>query len=224
MRVLVVDDEEALAAAVAEGLSDEGFTVDVVHDGGEALWMACEGNYAAVVLDVLLPSMDGVSVCRELRARGRWTPILMLTVRSGHRDEVDALDVGADDYLTKPFAFEVLLARIRALVRRPRLPGDEPLSAGNLTLDLRRRTCRRGDTDVVLSPREFALLHALLERPGAVVPRSELLDRVWGWDFDGHPGILDVYIGYLRDKIDRPFQRRSIETVRGIGYRMVAER
>lgn len=218
MRILVVDDEETLAEAIAHGLRAEGFAVDVAHDGREALWRASEGNYAAIVLDVLLPGMDGFGVCQELRAGGRWTPVLMLTVRNAVQDETDALDLGADDYVTKPFDFSVLVARLRALVRRP--PGDdrEPLRAGDLELDLRRRSCRRAGTEIELSAREFTLLHALVERQGDVVPRHQLRDRVWGWEFDGNPGILDVYIGYLRNKVDRPFQRDSIRTVRGVGY------
>jgi len=219
VRVLVVDDEVALAEALAEGLGSEGFTVDTAHDGLEGLWLASEGNYAAIVLDVLLPGMDGTGVCRELRERGVWTPVLMLTVRSGAQDEVDALDLGADDYLTKPFSFDVLVARLRALVRRP-APAGDPLSVGDLVLDIGRRTCRRGNVDVPLSPREFALLHALVERAEQVVERHALRDRVWGWAFDGNPAILDVYIGYLRDKVDRPFKRQSIRTVRGVGYRI----
>jgi two-component system OmpR family response regulator len=218
VRVLVVDDEETLAQAIAQGLSDEGFTVDVAHDGRDALWMACEGNYAAIVLDVLLPGMDGFSVCQELRARALWTPVLMLTVRNTSQDETDALDLGADDFVTKPFDFSVLVARLRALVRRPRKDGAEPLRVGDLELDLRRRHCRRAGTDIDLSAREFTLLHALVERRGEVVPRHQLRDRVWGWQFDGNPGILDVYIGYLRNKVDRPFGRHTIRTVRGVGY------
>ena len=224
MRVLVVDDEVALAAAIAEGLELEGFTVDVAHDGDEALWLACEGNYAAIVLDVMLPGMDGMSVCARLRERGVWTPVLMLTVRAGQRDETDALDLGADDYVTKPFAFEILVARLRAMIRRPAAPDAVPLGVGDLTLDVRRMRCRRDDVEIDLSKREFYLLHALLERAGHVLARHELRDRVWGWDFDGNPGILDVYIGYLRDKIDRPFGRRSIQTVRGVGYRIADDR
>ncbi|WP_216211735.1 response regulator transcription factor [Amycolatopsis aidingensis] len=224
MRILVVDDEEALAEAIAEGLTDEGFTVDVVHDGREALWLAREGNYSAIVLDVLLPGMDGFAVCQELRRAGGWTPVLMLTVRNAARDERDALDLGADDFLGKPFDFSVLVARLRALIRRPRANTLPPVRAGDLELDLRLRTCRRAGTEISLSAREFTLLHALLERPGTVVPRHELRDRVWGWDFDGNPGILDVYIGYLRNKVDRPFGLHTIRTVRGVGYLIEAER
>ena len=218
MRILVVDDEETLADAIAQGLRAEGFAVDVAHDGREGLWRASEGNYAAIVLDVLLPGLDGFGVCQELRARGRWTPVLMLTVRDAVEDETDALDLGADDYVTKPFDFAVLIARLRALVRRPHGDGREPLRAGDLELDLRRRSCRRAGTEIELSAREFTLLHALVERQGEVVSRHQLRDRVWGWEFDGNPGILDVYIGYLRNKVDRPFQRDSIRTVRGVGY------
>ena len=222
MRILVVDDEVVLAGAIAQGLGDEGFAVDVVHDGREALWMACEGSYAAIVLDVLLPGMDGVRVCQELRARGLWTPVLMLTVRDTVEDETDALDLGADDYVTKPFDFAVLVARLRALVRHPRGGAPAPLRVGDLELDLRRRSCQRAGIEIALSVREFALLHALVERQGEVVPRQRLRDRVWGWQFDGNPAILDVYIGYLRNKVDRPFQRHTIRTVRGVGYMIEA--
>ncbi|HSK95721.1 MAG TPA: response regulator transcription factor [Euzebyales bacterium] len=222
MRILVVDDEVALAEAIAQGLGVEGFAVDVAHDGRDALWMACEGSYAAIVLDVLLPGMDGVRVCQQLRARALWTPVLMLTVRDTVGDEADALDLGADDYVTKPFDFAVLVARLRALVRRPHGEAATPLRAGDLELDLRRHSCRRAGTEIALSVREFALLHALVERQGEVVPRQRLRDRVWGWEFDGNPAILDVYIGYLRNKVDRPFQRHTIRTVRGVGYMIEA--
>lgn len=222
MRVLVVDDEIPLAEAIAEGLTAGGFAVDVVHDGEDALWRATEASYALVLLDVLLPSLDGLSVCRELRARGDWTPVLMLTVRDDARDETSALELGADDYVTKPFSFDVLFARVHALLRRPRDVGWAPLRVDDLEVDPRRRTCRRGGTDIALSGREFSLLQALVEEPGRVVPRAELRDRVWGWEFDGNPGILDVYIGYLRGKVDRPFGRDTIHTVRGVGYRIGA--
>ena len=221
MRLLVVDDEVELTEPLAEGLGAEGFDVEVVHDGCEGLWRARERPYDAIILDVLLPGLNGFRVCEELRRGGVTTPVLMLTVKSGEYDEADALDLGADDYLTKPFSFVVLLARIRVLLRRPAGAPASGLRVGDLELDVRHHRCRRGDVDVVLTAQEFALLHALATAEGAVVPRDELLDRVWGWDFDGNPGVLDVYIGYLRAKVDRPFRRRSIETVRGVGFRLV---
>ena len=224
MRLLVVDDEAELTDPLAEGLGAEGFDVEVVHDGCEGLWRARERPYDVIILDVLLPGMNGFRVCEQLRRDGIATPILMLTVKSGEYDEADALDLGADDYLTKPFSFVVLLARIRALLRRQAAGAPTGATVGDLEVDVRQHRCRRGPVDVELTAQEFALLHALTTAAGAVVRRDELLDRVWGWDFDGNPGVLDVYIGYLRAKVDRPFGRRSIQTVRGVGFRLVDDR
>ena len=222
MRVLLVEDEGNLAAAVARGLRAEGFAVDVAGDGGRGLQRALEGGYAAVVLDIMLPGRSGYDVLRELRARQVWTPVLMLTAKDGEYDIADALDLGADDYLPKPFAFIVLVARLRALVRRGAPERPAVLAVGDLVLDPAAHRVHRGDAEVALTAREFALLEHLMRRAGDVVPKSELLAQVWDENFAGDPNIVEVYIGYLRRKIDAPFGRRSIETVRGVGYRMAA--
>jgi DNA-binding response OmpR family regulator len=223
VRVLVVEDEPTIADALATGLTAEGFDVDVVHDGTDGLWRARETNYAAIVLDILLPGMNGYRVCRTLRDEGNWTPILMLTAKDGELDEAEALDTGADDFLSKPFSFVVLVARLRALLRRGAVPRPPVLTVGSLTLDPATRQCRRDDAVVDLTAREFSLLELLMRRSDAVVPKQVLLDEVWGIDFEGDPNIVEVYIGYLRRKIDAPFDAHSIVTVRGAGYRLVAE-
>ena len=221
VRVLVVDDEKAIVEALERGLAAEGFDVDVAYDGDEGLWRATAITYDAIVLDIMLPKMNGYKVCAELRAAEVWTPVLMLTAKSGEYDEAEGLDTGADDYLTKPFSFVVLVARLRALMRRGAAPRPAVLSLGGLELDPVARSCRRGGAPVPLTPREFALLHVLAASPGMVFSKHELVDQVWGWEFQGDPNIVEVYIGYLRKKIDAPFGVRSIETVRGFGYRMV---
>jgi two-component system, OmpR family, response regulator len=221
VRVLVVDDELPLADALARGLTGEGFSVEVVHDGDEALWRARERTYSAIVLDLLLPRRNGYQICRELRAEGNWTPILMLTAKDGEYDEAEALDTGADDFLSKPFSFVVLVARLRALARRGSVPRPPLLRAGDLMLDPATRECRRGSISITLTPREYAVLEHLMRRAGAVVPKATLVDAVWGHEFDGDPNVAEVYVGYLRRKIDTPFNRRSIVTVRGVGYRVV---
>jgi DNA-binding response OmpR family regulator len=221
--VLVVEDEVHLGETLVRGLQAEGFDVELVHDGAEGLWRARERPYAAVVLDILLPGMNGYEVCRTLRAEGVWTPVLMLTAKSGEYDEAEALDIGADDFLSKPFSFVVLVARLRALARRGAAPRPPVMTVGDLVLDPAARTCHRGDVPVTLTPRELALLAALLRRPGEVVPKRELLREVWGDDFDGDANVVEVYMGYLRRKIDGPFQRRSLQTVRGAGYRVMAD-
>ena len=221
MRVLVVEDEVRLGEAVARGLEAEGFAVDLVHDGLEGLWRAREQPYAAVVLDILLPGMNGYEVCRTLRTEQVWTPILMLTAKSGEYDEAEALDTGADDFLSKPFSFVVLVARLRALVRRGGSPRPPVLSCGDVELDPVTRVCARGGVSVELTAREFDVLERLMRRAGEVVRKSELLDDVWGQDFEGDANVVEVYIGYLRRKLDAPFGRRSIVTVRGAGYRVV---
>jgi two-component system, OmpR family, response regulator len=223
MRVLVVEDETHLAETVARGLRAEGFDVELAHDGLDGLWRARERPYAAVVLDILLPGMNGYEVCRTLRSEGVWSPILMLTAKSGEWDEAEALDLGADDFLSKPFSFVVLVARLRALARRGSAPRPAVLTHGDLTLDPATRTCTRGDATVDLTPRELAVLAALLERPGEVVAKSDLLRRVWGDDFEGDANVVEVYVGYLRRKLDAPFDRRTIQTVRGVGYRMAPD-
>jgi two-component system OmpR family response regulator len=224
MRVLVVEDEEALADAVARGLEAEGFDVDVVHDGLDGLWRAREWDYGAVILDILLPGMNGYKVCRTLRDERVWTPILMLTAKDGDYDEAEALDTGADDFLSKPFSFVVLVARIRALMRRGAHPRPAVLEVGSLSLDPATRACARGDTKIHLTPREFALLELLMRRPGVVVPKLELLDGAWGSDFAGDPNVVEVYVRYLRRKIDQPFALETLQTVRGAGYRIVEDR
>jgi DNA-binding response OmpR family regulator len=223
VRVLVVEDEAHLANVVARGLNAEGFTVEVTHDGIDGLWRARERQYGAIILDILLPGMNGYEVCRTLRAEGIWTPILMLTAKNGEYDEAEALDTGADDFLAKPFSFVVLVARLRALQRRGAVTRPPVLQAGDLTVDPGRRRCSRGDTDVSLTAREFDLLEALMRRSGDVCSKHELLDEVWGHDFGGDANVVEVYVGYLRRKVDAPFGRASLQTVRGVGYRVVAD-
>jgi DNA-binding response OmpR family regulator len=223
VRVLLVEDEIGLADAVRTGLIAEGFSVEVVHDGLEGLWRARERTYGAIILDLLLPGMSGFEVCRTLRAEGVWTPILVLTAKEGEYDEAEALDTGADDYLTKPFSFVVLVSRLRALQRRGATARPPVLEVGDLVVDPASRECRRDGSPVNLTTREFDLLEALVRKPGVVRSKSELLDAVWGHDFDGEPNVVEVYVGYLRRKIDAPFGRRSLQTVRGAGYRVVAD-
>jgi DNA-binding response OmpR family regulator len=222
MRVLVVEDEKRLAATLKRGLSAEGFAVDVALDGPQGLWMAREHAYDAVVLDIMLPGMNGYKICGTLREEGRWMPILMLTAKDGEYDEAEALDTGADDFLSKPFSYVVLLARLRALLRRG-VPKVATLHIGSLTLDPARRTCRREGREIELTRREFTLLEALMRRGGTVAPKDALLDEVWGPEFEGDRNIVEVYVGYLRRKIDDDFERRMLHTVRGTGYRIVAD-
>lgn len=221
MRVLVVEDEVRLAAAIARGLRAEGFDVETVADGVEGYWRASERPYGAIVLDILLPGMNGYQVCRQLRADGVSTPILVLTAKDGEYDEADALDLGADDFLRKPFHYVVLVARLRALQRRGAAQRPAPLTVGDLRFDPGARRCRRGTTPISLSAREASLLEFLLIRGGDPVGKGELLDAVWGAEDDHDPNLVEVYIGYLRRKVDRPFGRNSIQTVRGVGYRLV---
>jgi len=223
VKVLIVDDEAAMADAVARGLVAEGFVVQTASDGVEGLWMAEEFDYDAIVLDVMLPGLSGYEVCRRLRARGSHVPVLMLTARDDERDEADGLDLGADDYLTKPFSFLVLLARLRALLRRAPAERAPVLSVGDLRLDPASRQCTRGDVDVHLTAREFALAEFLVRRKGQVLSKIQIGQHVWDADLDVDSNIVEVYIGYLRRKIDEPFGVRSIETVRGVGYRLQDE-
>jgi DNA-binding response OmpR family regulator len=222
VRVLVVEDEPGLGDALARGLSAEGFGVDVVRDGLEGLWRAREQAYAAIVLDIMLPKLNGYALCRQLRSEGVWTPILMLTAKSGEYDEAEALDTGADDFLTKPFSYVVLVARLRALVRRGAGPRPVALTVGDLVLDPAQRSCVRAGTEISLTGREFALLELLARRAEEVVPKLEILDQVWGPEFPGDPNVVEVYVGYVRRKIDTPFGRSSLVTVRGAGYRLTA--
>ena len=220
MRLLVVEDEKALASGLRSGLEAEGFAVDVAADGVDGLWMARENTYDAILLDLMLPGLDGYQVCRQMREARIWTPVLVLTARDEEHDEVKSLDAGADDYVSKPFSFPVLLARLRSLLRRG--AGERPavLAAGDLRLDPATKRAWRGDDEVVLTVRELALLEFLLRRCGEVVSKRIILDHVWGDDFEGDANIVEVYIRHLRNKVDRPFDRESIQTVRGAGYRV----
>jgi two-component system, OmpR family, response regulator len=222
MRVLMIEDEVPLAEAVARGLRREGYEVECAHDGLSGLERARESGYDAIILDILLPKMNGYKICETLRGEGIWTPILMLTAKDGEYDEAEALDTGADDFLSKPFSFVVLVARLRALLRRG-APKVAKLHIGSLTLDSARRTCRRSGSEIDLTRREFKLLEALMQRGGAVASKDDLLDEVWGPEFEGDRNIVEVYVGYLRRKIDDDFEPRMLHTVRGAGYRIVAD-
>lgn len=222
MRVLVVEDEKRLARAVKVGLEAEGFAVDVAHDGTDGLWMAREHSFDAIVLDLMLPGINGYKVCETLRAEGDWTPILMLTAKDGEWDQVEGLDTGADDYLTKPFSFPVLVARLRAVVRRGAVERPTVLEVGDLRLDPAARRAWRGDDELALTAREHALLAFLMRHPGDVVSKTQILDAVWDTNFDGDPNIVEVYVRHLRNKIDRPYGREAIETLRGAGYRLAS--
>jgi DNA-binding response OmpR family regulator len=222
VRVLVVDDEQRLAAALRRGLEAEGIAVDVAHTGTDGLWLARENEYDVLVLDIMMPGMSGYTLCRTLRDEQDWTPILMLTAKDGDWDQIEALDTGADDFLTKPFSFAVLLARLRSLVRRGSRERPVVLEAGDLRVDPASRTVTRGETAVTLTSREFAVLEFLIRRKGEAVSKAEILANVWDFDFDGDPNIVEVYIRHLRNKIDRPFERNAIETLRGAGYRLDA--
>jgi DNA-binding response OmpR family regulator len=223
MHLLVVEDEENLGAALVDGLRAEGFAVDLATDGNEGLRLAREHDYDAMVLDLLLPGVNGFAICRTLRSEGVWTPILVLTAKDGEYDEAEALDTGADDYLSKPFSFVVLVAHLRAILRRGVRERPAVLSAGDLELDPADHRCRRGQEPVELRPREFSLLEYLLRHAGEAVLKRDILRHVWGADFEGDPNIVEVYVGYLRRKIDLPFDKQAIETVRGIGYRLRAD-
>ncbi len=220
MRILVVDDEVRLALGIKRGLEAEGFAVDLAHNGTDGLWYARENDYDAIVLDVMMPGMSGYRVVETLRAERVWTPVLMLTAKDGEWDEVEGLDTGADDYLVKPFSFAVLVARLRSLARRAVRDRPVVLEAGDLRSDPASRRTWRGDTEIELTARETAVLQFLLRRKGEVVSKREVLENVWDFDFDGDPNIVEVYVGHLRAKLDRPFGRRSIETIRGAGYRL----
>ena len=220
MRVLVVEDSVKMAAVLKRGLEEEGYAVDVARTGEDGLWMAVENPNDVIVLDVRLPDMDGFEVCRRLRERGQWVPVIMLTARDAVPDRVRGLDAGADDYLTKPFSFSELAARTRALLRRGASERPARLTVGDLTLDPAALTARRGEVAIDLSAKEFALLEYFMRHPGEVVSRTRLIEHVWDFAYDGGSNIVDVYVRYLREKIDRPFGVRSLETVRGSGYRL----
>ncbi len=222
MRVLVVEDEKKLGELVRRGLDEEGYAADLADRGEEALWMAKAVPYDAIVLDVMLPGADGFEICRRLRGNGVWAPVLMLTARDAVDDRVNGLDAGADDYLTKPFAFEELLARIRALTRRAPVERPPVLEVGDLRLDPAAHRAWRGERELDLSAKEFALLELFMRRPGVTLSRTQLLDGAWDSAFESRSNVIDVYVRYLREKIDRPFGRHSIDTIRGVGYRLSA--
>ena len=219
----MVEDEKRLAAGLRNGLEADGFAVDVALNGTDGLWLAKEEPYDAIVLDLMLPEVNGYEICEGLREARIWTPILMLTARDGASDEVRALDSGADDYLTKPFAHAVLVARIRALLRRGAPQRPTVLEAGDLRLDPAGHRAWRGANEVELTAREMELLEFLMRRAGEVVSKTEILAHVWDYDFEGDPNIVEVYVGHLRNKVDRPFDRRALETIRGAGYRLDAD-
>ena len=220
MHLLVVEDEVRTAALLRRGLSEAGYSVDVAVDGPDAVWRASEFSYDAVVLDVMLPGYDGLEVCRRLRGRGRWAPVLMLTARGDLAARVRGLDSGADDYLAKPFSFDELFARLRALIRRGAAERPTLVQCGDLRLDPATRRVWRRDVELALSPKEFALLELFLRHPGQVLTRTRILEHVWDYSYDGGSNVVDQYVGYLRRKIDRPFGVTQLETVRGVGYRL----
>ncbi len=223
MRILVVEDELKMASLLRRGLAEEGHAVDVARTGDDALWMAGVAEYDAIVLDLMLPGVDGIEVCRRVRESGVWAPVLMLTARDGVADRVAGLDAGADDYLAKPFSFAELLARLRALVRRGGVERPSVLEVGDLRLDPATRQVWRGPTEITLSAKEFALLETFMRRPGQVLSRYQLLEHAWDYAYENRSNVVDVYVRYLRDKVDRPFGHDSLETVRGAGYRLRRE-
>ena len=220
MKVLVVEDELKMASLLLRGFRTNGHAADVARTGEDAIWMAGAADYDAIVLDVMLPGMDGFETLRALRERGRWTPVLMLTARDAVEDRIAGLDVGADDYLTKPFSFAELLARLRAIVRRGPVERPTILEVGDLRLDPATRQAWRGSTEIELTAKEFALLEAFMRRPGEVLSRDHLLEQAWDMGYDNRSNVIAVYVNYLRDKIDRPFGASSLTTVRGAGYRL----
>jgi two-component system OmpR family response regulator len=223
MRVLIVEDEVKMAGLIRRGMREEGLAADVAIKGEDALWMAAATPYDAIVLDVMLPSIDGFETCRRLREKGVWAPVLMLTARDAIEDRVAGLDTGADDYLTKPFSFIELLARLRALARRGTVEHATVLTAGDLNLDPAGHRVWRDETDIDLSAKEFALLETFMRHPGQVLDRLQLLEHAWDYEYENRSNVVDVYVRYLREKIDRPFGVSSLETVRGAGYRLRAD-
>jgi two-component system, OmpR family, response regulator len=220
MRILVVEDEAKMAGLIRRGMREEGLAVDVAGSGEDALWMAGSTEYDAIVLDVMLPGIDGFETCRRLRSDGVWTPVLMLTARDAVEDRVAGLDSGGDDYLVKPFSFAELLARLRALTRRGEVERPAVLAVGELRLDPATRQVWRGEAEIALSAKEFSLLEAFMRRPGEVLSRFQLLEHAWDYGYENRSNVIDVYVRYLREKVDRPFGADSIETVRGAGYRL----
>ena len=221
MRLLVVEDEKKLAVSLKRGLEADGFAVDIALNGTDGKWMATENDYDAIVLDIMLPGINGFKLCGQLRDAGNWTPILMLTAKDGELDETEALDTGADDFLRKPFSHLVLVARIRALLRRGKTERPVELTAGSLRVDPSDRRVWRDDDEIELTAREFAVLEYLVSNAGTVVSKADILEHVWDYEFDGDPNIVEVYVRHLRKKIDIPYDAESIQTVRGAGYRLV---
>ncbi len=220
MRVLVVEDEIKMASLLKRGLEEEGYAVDVAGDGTEAIWLGTENPYDAIVLDVMLPDLDGFEVCRSLREKGKWAPVIMLTARDAVTDRVTGLDAGADDYLAKPFSFSELLARLRALIRRGPAQRPVALELGDLVLDPATRKLERGGHLIELTAKEFSLMELFMRHPGEVLSRTRIIEHVWDFAYEGESNVVDVYVRYLREKVDRPFGRDSIQTVRGSGYRL----
>jgi two-component system OmpR family response regulator len=220
VRVLLVDDDRQLARALKQGLEGEGFAVDLAHDGDEGLWRATETSYDVLVLDVMMPGMTGLELCARLRNERQWAPVLMLTARDGELDEVHALDTGADDFLAKPFSFAVLVARLRALLRRGPTERPVTLIAGDLALDPAGHQVHRGAARIDLTPRQFSLLELMIRRKGEVLSKQQILEHVWDFAFEGDPNIVEVYVAQLRRRVDDPFGRVALQTVRGVGYRL----
>jgi len=223
MKILLVEDDKKIATIVKRGLEAESFTVEVAFNGTDGLWLATEGTFDMIILDIMLPGRNGYQICADLREAGDWTPILMLTAKDGDLDEAEALDTGADDYLTKPFSFAVLVARMRALLRRATGRNPVPVEAGDLLIDPGQRRTWRGDVEIALTSRQFDVLEFLIRRAGQVLSKMEILDGVWEYEFEGDPNIVEVYIRRLRTRIDEPFGRHAIETIRGAGYRLAAD-
>lgn len=221
MKVLLIEDDKKIATAIKRGLEEDGFSVEVAFNGVDGEWMAIEGSFDVLVVDLMLPGKNGFQICRDLREQQNWTPILVLTAKDGDLDEAEALDTGADDYLTKPFSYPVLLARLRALLRRTTGQQPVPIGVGDLRIDPGERRVWRGETELDLTARQFEVLEFLMRRTGQVMSKDEILAGVWNSDFDGDPNIVEVYIARLRARIDNPFHRESIETVRGAGYRLI---
>jgi len=223
VKLLLVEDDKRIATMVKRGLEAEKFTVDVAFDGADGLWQATEGTYDLIILDIMLPGRNGFQICSDLREAGNWTPILMLTAKDGDLDEAEALDTGADDFLTKPFSFAVLVARVRVLLRRANGRNPVPIEVGDLRIDPGQRRLWRGEEEIELTTRQFDVLEFLMRRAGQVLSKLEILDGVWEYEFDGDPNIVEVYIRRLRTRIDEPFGRHSIETIRGAGYRLAED-